>query len=55
MYYSKYITPNMTAEERTSVADRLVDMVTFDVPEGYNIPAEYFHTAAQAWNGSASK
>lgn len=55
MYYAKYITPNMTAEEITSVADRLVDIVTYDVPEGYDIPAEYFHTAAQAWNRAVSE
>lgn len=55
MYYAKYITPDMTTEERTAVADRLVDLVTFDVSEGYAIPAQYFHTAAQAWNGSGSE
>ncbi len=55
MYYAKYITPNMTAQERTEVADRLVDIVTYDVSEGYEIPAQYFHTAAQAWNGSHSE
>lgn len=52
MYYSKYTTPNMTTQEISAVADRLVDMVTFDVPEGYDIPAEYFHTAAQAWSAA---
>lgn len=55
MYYAKYITPEMTAEERTEVADRLVDTVTYDVPEGYDIPTEYFHAAAQAWNSAVSE
>lgn len=55
MYYAKYITPDMTAEEITAVADRLIDIVAFDVPEGYDIPVEYFYTAAQTRSSSASE
>ena len=51
MYYGKYITPDMTEEERLAVAKELVDKAFFDAPEGYKINSEYFYEYAENYNG----
>lgn len=44
MYFNKYITEDMSYEEMKNVVDKLVSMITFDVPEGYNIDVNHFYT-----------
>lgn len=43
MYYTKYITSDMSYSEAKKVADTLVDEVMFDVPEEYNIDTNRFY------------
>lgn len=43
MYFSKYITPNMSYDECMSIANTLVERVMFDVPEEYNIDVNRFY------------
>lgn len=59
MYYDKYVTDGMGHDEALSVADELVERVTFDVPEGYHIDTQEFYRclddylAAQDETGAA--
>ncbi len=43
MYYGKYLTDDMTDDEKTVLADRLKDRILFDVPEEYAIDPEIFY------------
>lgn len=43
MYFNKYITSYMSYDEAQVVADRLVNIITFDVPEEYNIDTNRFY------------
>lgn len=43
MYYRKYINNNMSYDEAKFVADTLVERVTYDVPEEYNIDTNRFY------------
>ena len=43
MYYGKYISGTMTADEKKAVADELVHKAFFDAPENYKIDPDYFY------------
>ncbi len=43
MYYRTHITDDMTYEEKTQVADDLIEKIMFDVPEEYHIDTEEFY------------
>lgn len=43
MYYRKYINNNMSYDEAKFIADTLVERVTYDVPEEYNIDTNRFY------------
>ena len=42
MYYSKNLTPNMSYEEALTIRNQLIDRITYDVPEEYNIDTAHF-------------
>ncbi len=48
IYYSKYLTPEMTDEEARQVADDLVDKAFYDAPEGYKICEQRFYDNLEA-------
>ena len=43
MYYDKYITDDMTDEEKRAIADELVYKAFYDAPENYKTAPEYFY------------
>ena len=43
MYYGKYITDDMTADEKRAVADELVHKAFYDAPENYKTDPDYFY------------
>ncbi len=43
MYYKKYLTPNMSYSEAVDLTNQLVERVTYDVPEDYNIDVNHFY------------
>ena len=43
MYYDKYLTDDMTDEEKRAIADELVHKAFYDAPEDYKIAPEYFY------------
>jgi len=43
MYYDKYITESMSAEEKKAVADELVHKAFYDAPENYKTAPDYFY------------
>lgn len=43
MYYSKRITNNMTYEEAVRIKEELINRITYDVPEDYNIDIDHFN------------
>ena len=43
MYYAKNLNPNMSYEEAIQVRDTLIDRITYDVPEEYNIDTNHFN------------
>ncbi len=43
MYYNKYITEDMTGDEKKAVADELVHKAFYDAPENYKIDPDYFY------------
>lgn len=43
MYYSKYLNSSMSYSQATKITDDLVDKITFDVPEEYNIDVDHFY------------
>ena len=43
MYYGKYITDDMTADEQRAIADELVHKAFYDAPENYKIDPGYFY------------
>ena len=43
MYYDKYITDDMTDEEKQRVADELIKKAFYDAPEDYKIDEDYFY------------
>ena len=43
MYYDKYITEDMTDEEKRAVADELIKKAFYDAPEDYKIDEDYFY------------
>lgn len=49
MYYPRNITPDMTAEEARAVADKLVERVTYDVPEDFNLDTGRFYTNLESY------
>lgn len=44
MYYDKYITDDMSAQEKRAIADELVHKAFYDAPTDYKISPEYFYT-----------
>lgn len=48
IYYSKYLTPEMTDEEARQVADDLVYKAFYDAPEGYKICQQRFYDNLEA-------
>lgn len=44
MYFEKYINSNMSYEEAKGYTDILIDRITFDVPDEYEIDIERFYT-----------
>ena len=49
MYYSKYITPEMSYSEAKKIADALMDEVTYDVPLEYNIDTNRFYNCLDSY------
>ena len=43
MYYEKYITEDMTDEEKRTVADELIKKAFYDAPDDYKIDENYFY------------
>lgn len=43
MYLGKHVNSNTTYEEATAIMDSLVEQLTFDVPEEYNIDTNHFY------------
>ena len=43
MYYKKYITKDMTYQESLDICEELIQKITYDVPEDYNINTERFY------------
>ena len=43
LYYQKYFYENMTYEEGLALVTSLVNEITYDVPEEYNIDKNYFY------------
>jgi hypothetical protein len=43
MYYDKYLHEGMSYDEMKAIADELVNRVTYDVPDEYNIDVNHFY------------
>lgn len=43
MYYNKYITDDMTYDEMEKIADELINKISINIPENYNINYNYFY------------
>jgi len=43
IYYGKYVSETMTAEEKKAIADELVHKAFYDAPENYKIDPDYFY------------
>ena len=43
MYFKKYITSDMSYDQCIALTDKLVERITFDVPEEYNIDTNHFY------------
>ena len=43
MYYGKYVSEDMSAEEKKAVADELIHKAFYDAPENYKIDSDYFY------------
>lgn len=43
LYYSKYITADMSYDDVTVLTDALIERITFDVPEEYEIDINHFY------------
>lgn len=43
MYFKKNITKDMSYEQALNICNKLVEIITYDVPEDYNIDVDYFY------------
>lgn len=55
LYFAKYITDDMTEEERNAVADGLVEKAFYDAPEGYIYTPERIYENLSSWGQSESE
>lgn len=49
MYFTKYITKDMSYSEAKAVADELVDRIMYDVPQEYNIDTNRFYECLDSY------
>ena len=43
MYYGKYVSEDMSAEEKKAIADELIHKAFYDAPENYKIDSDRFY------------